>query len=58
MHMDGASFHSSGDTRAFLYKKGISVLLSAPYGFNSMAPELLFAKLKQGIGGAKNNSQK
>ncbi len=45
--IDGASYHRSPSTLSWMTSLGLKVLIAAPYGFQAMPVEMVFAFLKQ-----------
>ena len=46
--MDNASYHRSEETRAYIDRLGLKMMLSAPYAYAGSPVELFFAYFKQG----------
>ena len=46
--LDGASWHTSRETRATLERLNIPAMISAPYGYDGAPIELFYACLKRG----------
>ena len=44
--LDGATYHTSYETRNFLTNSGVQTIISGPYGYNIAPIEMFFAALK------------
>ena len=46
LQFDGASYHSSGETRNFLSNIGVKTMISGPYGYDIAPVEMFFSGIK------------